>query len=63
MEESDKELTRLALVMFANWIETEDPLTSRNDAIRQKRHREIKQLDTFQEERVTTLRKLAENYI
>ena len=63
MEESDKELTRLALVMFANWIETEDPLMSRNDAIQQKRHREIKQLDSFQEERVTKLRKLAENYL
>ena len=62
MEESDKELTRLALVMFANWVETEDPLMSVNDAIKQKRHREIKQLDSYQTERVQRLRKLSENY-
>lgn len=62
IEESDNELTRLALVMFANWIETEDPLMSRNDAIKQKRLGEIKQLDLYQTERVFKLRKLAENY-
>lgn len=59
MDESDKELTRLALMMYACWIETGDPMLSRNDAVKQKRHKEINQLDEFQEARVQKLRKLA----
>ena len=60
MDYSDADLTKMALLMFACWIETEDPLMSRNDAIRQNRLNKIKELDTFQLERVARLRKLAE---
>lgn len=59
MDESDKELTRLALMMYACWIETGDPLTSREDAIRQSKHKVLKSLDEFQKQRIIRLRELA----
>lgn len=62
MEPSDEELTRIALNQYANWIETEDPLLSRNDAIRQKKLSIIKPLADYQLERVQRIRDLERKY-
>jgi hypothetical protein len=62
MEPSDDEITRIALNQYANWIETGEPLLSRNDAEEQKRTRIINQLDPTQTKLVNRIRKLETKY-
>lgn len=61
---TDKEcsLINRALVMYANWIETRDVLSSSEDLIIQDRREELQSLSIEQMKLIITLRKLAITY-
>jgi hypothetical protein len=58
----ENRLVQTALTMYANWIETKDPLSTMEDLVNQERHKELQALNVEQMQLIINIRNLAKLY-